>query len=218
MRAETVELVEEEAAVEAAKVQGATEGEITRLLVEWKAGDGTARERLMPLLYGELHRMAEAYMRGERPGHTLQATALVNEAYLRLVGGRLPDWESRSHFFGVAAHVMRQLLVEYARRHKAQKRGSGGVKLPLEEALTFAPEQGSQIVELDAALRSLEKLDPRKSQIVELRYFGGMKVEEVARLLDLSVATVGREQRLAQAWLYRELQKSEAGEGNDDAR
>ena len=184
------------------------EGEITRLLTEWKTGDVSARERLLPLLYGELHRMADRYMRREAAVHTLQATALVHEAYLRLVQGQLPDWESRAHFFGVAAYLMRQLLVEHARRNQAQKRGRDSVKLSLDEALTFAPEQSAQIVELDEALKALAKFDERKSRIIELRYFGGLQVEEVARLLDVSVATVGREQRLAQAWLYRELQRT----------
>lgn len=184
------------------------EGEITRLLMEWKTGDVSARERLLPLLYGELHRMADRYMRRESAVHTLQATALVHEAYLRLVQGQLPDWESRAHFFGVAAYLMRQLLVEHARRNQAQKRGRDSVKLSLDEALTFAPEQSAQIVELDEALKALAKFDERKSRIIELRYFGGLQVEEVARLLDVSVATVGREQRLAQAWLYRELQRA----------
>lgn len=184
------------------------EGEITRLLMEWKTGDVSARERLLPLLYGELHRMADRYMRRESAVHTLQATALVHEAYLRLVQGQLPDWESRAHFFGVTAYLMRQLLVEHARRNQAQKRGRDSVKLSLDEALTFAPEQSAQIVELDEALKALAKFDERKSRIIELRYFGGLQVEEVARLLDVSVATVGREQRLAQAWLYRELQRA----------
>lgn len=186
------------------------QGEITRLLAAWKAGDSAAREQLMPLLYDEMHRMAKRYMRRESGGHTLQATALVHEAYVRLVQGQLPDWESRAHFFAVAAYLMRQLLVEHARRNKAQKRGSGAANLSLDEALTFAPQQSGQIVELDAALKALAELDERKSRIIELRYFGGLKLEEVARLLDLSVATVGREQRLAQAWLYRELRKGGA--------
>ncbi len=193
-------------------------GEITRLLSEWKAGDGAALERLVPLLYSELHRMAEGYMRREAAGHTLQATALVNEAYMRLVQGQLPDWESRAHFFGVAAHLMRQLLVEHARRSNSQKRGSGAVKLSLDESLTFAPEQSSQVLNLDLALEALSKLDPRKSRIIELRYFGGLKLEEVAQLLDISIATVTREQRMAQAWLYRELNAGSAKEVADDSR
>ncbi len=192
-------------------------GEITRLLGEWKAGDESARERLIPALYGELHRMAERYMRQERAGHTLQATALVNEAYMRLVQGELPDWESRAHFFGVAAHLMRQLLVEHARKNKAVKRGSGETRLALDEGLTFAPEQSRQVVELDDALRGLAALDERKCQIIELRYFGGLKVEEVAELLGISVATVGREQRMAQAWLYRELNRDGHSGGSDVA-
>lgn len=181
------------------------DADVTGLLVEWKAGNAEARDRLIPILYAELHRMAARYLRDERSARTLQPTALVNEAYLRLVQGQLPDWESRSHFFGVAAHLMRQLLVEHARRQSSQKRGGRGANVPLDEALTFAPSSSGLILDLDAALRSLAELDERKSRIIELRFFGGMTVGEVAETMGLSVATVGREQRLAEAWLYREV-------------
>jgi RNA polymerase sigma factor (TIGR02999 family) len=183
------------------------EADVTSLLVEWKAGNQDARNQLIPLLYGELHRMAERHMRHERDALTLQPTALVHEAYMRLVQQQLPDWESRSHFFGVAAHLMRQLLVEHARKRSTQKRGSGAAKIALDENLSFAPECSTEILDLDNALRALAAFDERKSKIIELRFFGGLTVDEVARALDLSTATVGREQRLAEAWLYREMQR-----------
>ncbi len=183
-----------------------TEGDVTSLLVAWKAGSEEARDHLIPLLYSELRQIAARYLRNERSAQTLQPTALVHEAYVRLVQQKLPDWESRAHFLGVAAYLMRQLLVEHARRHQTQKRGSGQGNLPLDEALTFAPESSRSILDLDDALRALAELDARKCKVIELRYFGGMKVEEVAQMLGVSVATIGREQRLAEAWLYREIQ------------
>jgi len=182
------------------------EADVTRLLVEWKDGSPDARDRLIPLLYDELHRMAERHLRNERSAKTLQPTALVHEAYMRLVENRLPDWESRAHFFGVAAYLMRQLLVENARRRNAGKRGGGVANVTLDENLSFAPESSADILDLDRALTALAEFDERKSKIVELRFFGGMTAEEVAKSLGLSTATVGREQRLAEAWLYREMQ------------
>jgi len=179
--------------------------DITQLLIAWKAGDQQARDRLIPLLYGELHRLAARYLRNEHAAQTLQPTALVHEAYMRLVQQKLPDWESRAHFVGVAAYLMRQLLVEHARRHNAQKRGQGFSKAPLNEALSFGAESSGVILDLDEALHALAKFDERKSRIIELRFFGGFTVEEVAQSLDLSVATVGREQRLAEAWLCRAM-------------
>lgn len=181
------------------------EADVTHLLVSWKAGNVDARDQLIPILYDELHRMAARYLRDERSAQTLQPTALVHEAYMRLVQQQLPDWESRSHFFGVAAYLMRQLLVEHARRNNTQKRGQGVANVSLDEALTFAPESCRMIVNLDAALKALAAFDERKSKIIELRFFGGLSVDEVARALDLSTATIGREQRLAEAWLYREM-------------
>ena len=179
--------------------------EVTRLLIEWKRGNQAAVDLLVPLVYDEMRRLAESYLRDERAAATLQPTALVHEAYLRLVGQNLPDWESRSHFFGVAAHLMRQILVDHARRQKSGKRGGGAAKAALDEALSFAPERSSEIVALDDALEALAKVDERKCRIVELRFFGGFSVEETAQALGISVATIGREQRLAEAWLHREL-------------
>jgi RNA polymerase sigma-70 factor (ECF subfamily) len=184
------------------------EADVTHLLVEWKAGSEVARDQLIPILYEELRRMAARYLSNERSAQTLQPTALVHEAYMRLVQQQLPDWESRSHFFGVAAYLMRQLLVEHARRHQTQKRGHGVANVPLDEALTFAPESSAMIVDLDAALKALAAFDERKSKIIELRFFGGLSIEEVGQALSLSSATIGREQRLAEAWLHREMRNS----------
>jgi RNA polymerase sigma factor (TIGR02999 family) len=164
---------------------------------------------LVPLVYDEMRRLAQKYLRDEGSAATLQPTALVHEAYLRLVAQALPDWESRSHFFGVAAHLMRQVLVDHARKNKSGKRGGGAPKTPFDEALSFAPERSSEVLALDDALNALAVVDPRKCQIVELRFFGGFSVEETAQALDLSVATIGREQRLAEAWLHRELSRNE---------
>lgn len=185
------------------------DNEVTQLLVEWKAGNEAARDRLIPLLYDEMRRMAERYLRRERDAQTLRPTVLVHEAYIRLVQQKLPDWESRGHFFGVAAYLMRQLLVENARRHKSLKRGQGLAKASLDEALNFAPESSAIIVQLDDALRALAEFDERKSKVIELRFFGGLSVEEVAETLGISVATVGREQRLAEAWLHRAMQSGQ---------
>lgn len=188
----------------------AIEADVTQLLIEWKAGNEDARNRLIPILYDDLRRVAEQYLRGESRAATLQPTALVNEAYLRLVQQKLPDFQSRTHFMGVAAWVMRQLLVENARRHKSQKRGGGLANLPIDEALTFAPEASSIVVDLDDALRALAEVDERKSKIIELRFFGGLTIEEVASSMGLSTATVGREQRMAEAWLYRRMRSTTA--------
>ncbi len=179
--------------------------QVTRLLIEWKNGNQAAMDLLVPLVYDEMRRLAESYLRDERSAATLQPTALVHEAYLRLVGQNLPDWQSRSHFFGVAAHLMRQILVDHARRNKSAKRGGGLPNATLNEALNFAPERSADIIALDDALQSLGAVDPRKCQIIELRFFGGFSVEETAQALGISVATIGREQRLAEAWLHREL-------------
>jgi RNA polymerase sigma factor (TIGR02999 family) len=185
--------------------------EVTRLLIEWKRGNQAAVDLLVPLVYDEMRRLAESYLRDERSAATLQPTALVHEAYLRLVGQNLPDWESRSHFFGVAAHLMRQILVDHARRQKSGKRGGGVAKASLDEALSFAPERSSEIVALNDALDSLAKVDERKCRVLELRFFGGFSVEETAQALGISVATIGREQRLAEAWLHRELNSKDRG-------
>ena len=182
--------------------------EVTQILQDWKNGDEQAIARLTPIVYDELRRLAAHYLRDEHAADTFQPTALVHEAYLRLVVQNMPDWECRSHFFGVAAHLMRQILVDHARKHRSQKRGSGAAKASLEEALSFAPERGSELVALDDALKALADVDERKCKVIELRFFGGLSVEETAQALGVSVATIGREQRLAEAWLHREMSRS----------
>ena len=179
--------------------------DVTRLLIEWKHGKQDAVDLLVPLVYDEMRRLAQSYLRDERSAATLQPTAVVHEAYLRLVAQNLPDWESRAHFFGVAAHLMRQILVDHARKNKSAKRGRGVAKASLEEALNFAPERSPDILSLDDALQALAKVDERKCKIIELRFFGGFSIDETAQAMGISSATVGREQRLAEAWLHREL-------------
>jgi len=181
--------------------------EITQLLRRWSQGDQDALNQLMPIVLRELRKLAGGYLKGERPDHTLQPTALINEAYLRLVAQDFPEWQSRAHFFGVAAQLMRQILVDHARSHAAAKRGQNATKLSLEEAAEFSREQAGQLVALDDALRSLARLDERKSRVVELRHFGGLTIEEIAAAIGVSTATVTREMRLAQAWLLREIDK-----------
>jgi len=179
--------------------------EITQLLLRWSRGDQAALDQLMPVVYEELHKLAHSYLRRERSDHTLQPTALINEAYLRLVKQDFPEWQSRRHFYGVAAQLMRQILVEYARTRAADKRGGGGQKFSLDEALTFCDEKAAELVALDDALITLAKFDERKVRIIELRYFGGLSLEETADALGLSIATIGYEMRLARAWLRREM-------------
>ena len=180
--------------------------EVTRLLFDWRNGDQEALDRLMPLVYEELRRMASRYMRGERQHHTLQSSALVNEAYLRLVDHTNIDWQNRAHFFGVAAQAMRRVLVDHARTRNVQKRGGGAVKVALDDALDVAEEKAAEIVALDDALGALAAFDERKARVVELRYFGGLTAEEAAEVLGVSLATVEREWRTARAWLLRELE------------
>jgi RNA polymerase sigma factor (TIGR02999 family) len=182
-----------------------TRPQVTQLLVEWKNGDPRAMEMLTPIVYAELHRLAQHYLRDEHAADTLQPTALVHEAFLRLVAQDLPDWQCRSHFFGVAAHLMRQILVDHARKHRSHKRGSGVAPISLDDVAGFRAEKSNDILALDEALTALAAFDERKCKVIELRYFCGFSVEETARALDLSVATVGREQRMAEAWLHREL-------------
>ena len=160
----------------------------------------------MPLVYGELRQLAAAYLRGERQGHTLQPTALVNEAYLRLVDQSTPDWQGRSHFYGVAARVMRQVLVDHARRKRAKKRA--GELLPLEEVVSLQPDRSGDLLALDTSLKDLEKLDARKCKAIELRYFAGLSLDEIAQSMNLSVDTVRRDLRMAQAWLRRAMQSA----------
>jgi RNA polymerase sigma factor (TIGR02999 family) len=181
--------------------------EVTQLLAKLSHGDRTALDELLPLVYDELRRLADRYLRRERSDHTLQATALVNEAYLRLVDQNVP-WQNRAHFFGVAAEMMRRILVDHARSHQAQKRGSGGVKLSLDEALNMSDERATDLISLDDALTALAEFDPQKSRIVELRFFAGLSIEETAKVLDIGTATVIRQWRMAKAWLYHEVSKS----------
>lgn len=186
--------------------------EITGLLAAWSGGDESALERLMPLVYGELRRLARHYMNRESPGHTLQTTALVNEAYLRLVNWKDVQWQNRAHFFAVSARMMRRILVDFARDKRYLKRGGGALRVSLSEAASFTVDRGEDLVALDEALTALAKVDPRKDQVVEMRFFGGLSVEEVAEVLQVSEETVMRDWRLAKVWLLREL-----GRGSGEA-
>jgi RNA polymerase sigma-70 factor, ECF subfamily len=179
--------------------------EVTELLQAWSEGERGALERLVPMVYQELHRLARRYMDQERPGHTLQTTALLNEAYLRLVDSPRVGWQSRVHFFAVSAQVMRRILVDWARSRQAMKRGGEATPLELEEALVAAEAPGPDLVALDDALQALAAVDARKSQVVELRFFGGLSVEETAQVLKISSDTVTREWKLAKNWLRLEL-------------
>ncbi len=179
--------------------------EVTQLLVAWGNGDEAARDQLMPLVYDELHRLAHQYMNRERPGHTLQTSALVNEAFVRLVGQRDVHWQNRAHFFGIAAQMMRRILVDYARNRHYAKRGGSARQVSLNEALIVSEERSAEVVALDDALKSLAIMDQRKGQIVELRFFGGLSIEETAEVLAVSPGTVMRDWTLAKAWLRREM-------------
>ena len=180
-------------------------GEITELLRLWNDGDPDALEKLTPLVYRELHRLAVRYVANERPGHTLQATGLVNEAYVRLIDWRNIQWQNRAHFFGVAANIMRRILVDHARRHRASKRGEGVRCVPIDEARDVAASDGMPVLALDRALDRLEKVDAELAKIVELRAFGGLTIEEAAHVLSVSPSTAKRDWRTAKAWLNREL-------------
>lgn len=182
---------------------------ITQRLVAWSNGDPEALEGLMQIVYNELRRLANHYLRSERPDHTLQPTALVHEAYLRLTGQNRVHWQNRAHFFGVAAQMMRRVLVDHARASCRAKRGGSAYKVPLEETMNLCQRQDEQIVELDEALTRLRTIDSRKSDVVELRYFGGMSVEETAEVLGVSCNTVMRDWNMAKAWLYQELRKND---------
>ena len=182
--------------------------DVTGLLLAWGEGDRTALDRLIPLVHDELHRMAHRYMSGEREGHTLQTTALINEAYLRLVDSGRMHWQNRAHFFAVSAEVMRRILVDFARSRNYQKRGGNAVHLPLDQAPEVSQECEADLVALDEALIALAAIDQRKSKIVELRFFGGLSVKETAEVLKVSPDTVMREWKLAKVWLLRELSKS----------
>ena len=179
--------------------------QVTQLLVAWGGGDQAALDELMPLVHEELRRLARRCMNRERPGHTLQTSALVNEAFLRLVDQKNVRWQDRTHFFGIAARLMRQILVDYARRRGYAKRGGGAQPVLLDEALIVAEERAAEVVALDDALKSLAEIDPRKSRIVELRFFGGLSIEETAEVLGVSEGTVRRDWALAKAWLYNAI-------------
>ncbi len=182
-----------------------TSGEITRLLIRATDGDHAAFDQLMTLLYDELRSLASGYLRRERPDHTLQATALVHEAWLRIVDQTQVNWQNRAHFFGVAAQVMRRILVDHARRHNSEKRGGEIQRLSIDEDLDAVGERADELVALDDALTALAAIDPQKSRIVELRFFGGLSVEETAEVLGVSAITVKRQWRMAKAWLYGEI-------------
>jgi RNA polymerase sigma factor (TIGR02999 family) len=182
----------------------AANDQVGELLRAWTDGDASALEQLTPIVYEELHRLARSYMRGERPGHSLQTTALVNEAYMRLVGYERMRWQNRAHFFAVSAQVMRRILVDHARRHNL-KRGGGVPHVSLEEAVLVGGNRAADLVALDHAMHTPAQLDPRKAQVVEMRFFGGLNVDETADVLKVSPATVMRDWNTAKAWLYREL-------------
>jgi RNA polymerase sigma factor (TIGR02999 family) len=186
-----------------------SQGDITALLVDWGKGDQSALEKLLPLVERELHRLAHSYMRRENPDHTLQTTALINETYLRLVDQRKVEWQNRAHFFGIAAQIMRRILLNYARDQNRQKRGGKAIHVSLSEAVVMPAEKDRELLALNDALNRLEAIDARKSRVVELRYFGGLSVEEAAEVLNVSPITVMRDWQFAKAWLARELQDDE---------
>jgi RNA polymerase sigma factor (TIGR02999 family) len=179
--------------------------EVTQLLISWSRGDKAALEQLIPAVHAELHRLARRHMGRENLGHTLQTSALINEAYIKLVDQQGVEWQNRAHFFAVAARVMRHILIDHARSHRYAKRGGGAQKVQLDESAAPGEQRAAELIALDDALNNLRNLDPRKSQIVELRFFGGLSVEEVAEVLKISTATVMREWRSARAWLRREV-------------
>ena len=183
---------------------------LTELLGDWQQGDQTALNRLTPLVYDELRRIAHRYVQRERNGHTLETTALVNEAYLRLAGQKKIEWQNRAHFFAITAQVMRHILIDHARRRHYAKHGGDARQVSLEEAETMSHERAGELVALDEALDELARLDPRKSRVVELRYFGGLGLEETADVLEVSVMTVRRDWRAAKAWLYKAVMSDES--------
>lgn len=183
-----------------------TTHDVTRLLTEWAKGNRQALDDLTPVVYRELRQLAASCLRKEREGHTLQPTALVHEAYLRLVDQKIPSWQNRSHFFGVAARLMRQILVDHARRRHAGKRA--GQKVSLQEAVSFQQERSRDLIALDGGLNALEKIDPRKCTVIEFRYFGGLSIGEIAQALDVSPVTVRRDLRMAEAWLHHQMQSA----------
>jgi len=182
--------------------------EITQLLAEWTDGNQSALDELYPLVYDELHRLARRYMSRERKGHTLQTTALINEAYVRLVDQKNVHWANRSHFFAISAQIMRRILIDHARRYAYAKRGGGAQQVSLDEAAIVTSVIGSELIRLDEALKTLAKLDERRCHVVELRYFGGFSNEEIAGVLNVSENTVTRDWNMARAWLYQQLTES----------
>jgi RNA polymerase sigma factor (TIGR02999 family) len=182
--------------------------QVTQLLARWRGGDQEAFDQLLPLVYQELRQIAFHYLKRERAGHTLQSTALVNEAYCRMVQQDLPEWQSRAHFFAVAAQVMRQILVDYARQHRALKRGGDATRVSLEHAEVHATPLDNDIVALDEALSALSHLDPQQGRIVELKFFAGLSNEDASEVLGISTSTVKRDWVMARAWLYRELNRT----------
>ncbi|MFN2502421.1 MAG: sigma-70 family RNA polymerase sigma factor [Pyrinomonadaceae bacterium] len=181
---------------------------ITQMLLDWSEGDQSALDRMMPIVYSELHRLAHHYMNRERVGHTLQTSALVNEAYLRLVDQRNVRWNNRAHFFAIAAQMMRRILVDYARNHLYAKRGGGALHVSLDQAQLASNEPTAEVTALDEALTKLESIDPQQARVVELRFFGGLTIKETATALGISVDTVKREWSTAKAWLYREMRRN----------
>jgi RNA polymerase sigma factor (TIGR02999 family) len=179
-------------------------GQVTQLLKAMRSGDPQAAQDLLPLVYAELHRLAKSYMRRERPDHTLQATALINEAYLRLAGEEI-DWKNRAHFIGLSAQVMRRVLVDYARAHKAEQRGGDLQRVEMQEELAVSPEKLEQVQQIDELLKRLEKEKPRQARVIELRYFGGLSFEEIATLLELTSRTVKTDWALARIWMLNQL-------------
>src|SRR5215471_17037847 len=179
--------------------------EVTQLLIAWSEGDRTALDQLMPILESELRRLASRLISKENPGHTLQTSALINEAYLRLVDQKNVQWQNRAHFFAVSAQIMRHILIDHARNHRYAKRGAGARKVELDEATLLPERRAAELVALDDALRELAAVDPRKSEVVELRFFGGLSIEEAAEVMKISTPTVQREWRRARAWLHRAL-------------
>jgi RNA polymerase sigma factor (TIGR02999 family) len=183
-------------------MQASSPSEVTRLLKDWSTGDSAALDQLMPIMYAELRAIAARYLRRERQDHTLQPTALVNEAYLRLIDQKHVNWQNRAHFVGVAAQMMRRILVDHAKSHNRAKRGGGALRVTLDEEVAISEERADDLVLLDEALTALEAFDARKSRVVEMKYFGGLSVEETAEVLKVSVITVARDWKLAKAWLY----------------
>ena len=181
---------------------------VTQLLANWSQGDDAALTELTPLVYEDLRRLAHRHMEGQRPDHTLQTTALVHEAYLRLADQTNPNWQTRAHFFAVAARAMRQILVDYAKSYRSQKRGGGALKIELDEAALVSPAESKEIVDLHEALERLATLDSRKAEVVELKYFGGLNYDEMAEVLKISPVTVRRDWEFAKVWLYADLQSA----------